>query len=99
LPICRNWCWNSTRRWRLSKEANNVSILNPHPRPLIQAIVQVMKPDPRGKPDFRICDPACGTGGFLVCSYEWLVSKEVSGGVFDRADARRIKSQTFIGQK
>jgi len=68
------------------------------PRPLIQAIVQVMKPDPRGKPDFRICDPACGTGGFLVCSYEWLVSKDVSGGVFDRADARRIKSQTFIGQ-
>jgi len=68
------------------------------PRPLIQAIVSVMKPDPRGKPDFRICDPACGTGGFLVCSYEWLVSREVSGGVFDRADARRIKSQTFIGQ-
>ena len=68
------------------------------PRPLIQTIVQVMKPDPRGKPDFRLCDPACGTGGFLVCSYEWLVSKEVSGGVFDRADARRIKSQTFIGQ-
>src|SRR5258706_2244777 len=57
-----------------------------------------MEPDPRGKLDFRICDPACGTGGFLVCSYEWLVSKEVSGGVFDRADARRIKSQTFIGQ-
>jgi type I restriction enzyme M protein len=68
------------------------------PRPLIQAIVQVMKPDPRGKPEFKICDPACGTGGFLVCSYEWLVSKDVSGGVFDRADARRIKSQTFIGQ-
>ena len=73
------------------------------PRPLIQAIVQVMKPDPRlpagrqaGGHEFKICDPACGTGGFLVCSYEWLV--EVSGGVFDRADARRIKSQTFIGQ-
>jgi type I restriction enzyme M protein len=68
------------------------------PRPLIQAIVSVMKPDPRGKTDFRICDPACGTGGFLVCSYEWLVSKPVSGGVFDRADARRVKSQTFAGQ-
>ncbi len=69
------------------------------PRPLIQAIVSVMKPDPRGKPDFRICDPACGTGGFLVCSYEWLVSKEVSGGVFgDKAESKRIKSQTFIGQ-
>ena len=69
------------------------------PRPLIQAIVRVMKPDPRGKSEFKICDPACGTGGFLVCSYEWLVSKEISGGVFgDKAESRRIKSQTFIGQ-
>ncbi len=42
------------------------------PRPLIQAIVSVMKPDPRGKQGFTICDPACGTGGFLVCSHEWL---------------------------
>jgi type I restriction enzyme M protein len=69
------------------------------PRPLIQTIVRVMKPDPRGKPEFKICDPACGTGGFLVCSYEWLVSKEVSGGVFgDKAESKRIKSRTFIGQ-
>ena len=69
------------------------------PRPLIQSIVRAMKPDPRGKPEFKICDPACGTGGFLVCSYEWLVSKEVSGGVFgDKAESKRIKSQTFIGQ-
>ena len=68
------------------------------PRPLIQSICRVMKPDPRGKPEFKICDPACGTGGFLVCSYEWLVSQEVSGGVFDRTDARRLKAQTYYGQ-
>jgi type I restriction enzyme M protein len=59
------------------------------PRPLIQSICSVMKPDPRGKPDFKICDPACGTGGFLVCSYEWLF--EASKGVLDRADAKRIR--------
>src|SRR4051812_16422831 len=29
------------------------------PRPLIQTICKVMKPDPRGKPDFQISDPAC----------------------------------------
>ena len=66
------------------------------PRPLIQSICRLMKPDPRSKPDFRICDPACGTGGFLVCSYEWLVAE--SKGVFDRADATRIKSKTYFGQ-
>lgn len=38
------------------------------PRVLIQSIVRVMRPDPRGKSEFRICDPACGTGGFLVCA-------------------------------
>lgn len=68
------------------------------PRVLIQSIVRVMKPDPRGKPEFKICDPACGTGGFLVAAYEWLVSKEVSSGVFDRADAKRIRNATYYGQ-
>src|ERR1035438_5133335 len=38
------------------------------PRPLIQAICRVMKPDPRGKSGFTIADPTCGTGGFLVSS-------------------------------
>ncbi len=67
------------------------------PRPLIQSICRVMKPDPRGKHNFTISDPACGTGGFLVCSYEWLV--DVSKGVFDRADARRIRASTYNGQE
>lgn len=42
-------------------------------------------------------DPACGTGGFLVCAYEWLV--EESKGVFDRADAKRIRTSTYYGQE
>lgn len=67
------------------------------PRPLIQAIVQVMKPDPRGKPDFTLCDPACGTGGFLVCAWEWLISQPVSGGVFDRSDYF-IRRSVYHGQ-
>ncbi len=66
------------------------------PRALIKSIVRVMKPDPRGKPDFTICDPACCTGGFLVCAYEWLV--ETSKGILDRKDAKRIKSATYYGQ-
>lgn len=66
------------------------------PRPLIQSICQVMKPDPRGQRDFTVSDPACGTGGFLVCAYEWLVRE--SGGVFERADAKHIKEATYHGQ-
>ena len=67
------------------------------PRPLIQTICHVMKPDPRGKPDFTICDPACGTGGFLVCAWEWLISKPVSGGVFERSDYF-IRKKVYHGQ-
>ena len=39
------------------------------PRPLIQAIVDCVKPTP-GE---RIIDPACGTGGFLLAAHEYLV--------------------------
>lgn len=67
------------------------------PRPLIKSICRVMKPDPRGKSDLTICDPACGTGGFLVCSYEWLV--EASKGVFDRGEAKRIRAKVYHGQE
>jgi type I restriction enzyme M protein len=66
------------------------------PRILIQSIVRVMKPDPRGKPDLKISDPACGTGGFLVCSYEWLLDE--TKGALDRNEAKRIKAKTYYGQ-
>src|SRR3954447_17539824 len=57
------------------------------PRLLIDAIVRCVKPDPRNSRDFKVCDPACGTGGFLVSSYEWLVA-ETHGGSLDRATAK-----------
>jgi type I restriction enzyme M protein len=38
------------------------------PRPLIEAIVDVMGP----APDQTICDPACGTGGFLLAAYDYV---------------------------
>jgi type I restriction enzyme M protein len=65
------------------------------PRLLIQAIVRCMKPDPRVSKDFKIGDPACGTGGFLVCSYEWLLQE--TKGSLDRAIARRIRTATYYG--
>ena len=65
------------------------------PRPLIRSVVRVMRPDPRVRPDFTLCDPACGTGGFLVAAYEWLMHE--SGGKLDRDAARRIKAQTYFG--
>ena len=67
------------------------------PRFLIQTIVRCMKPDPRVHREFTICDPACGTGGFLVASYEWLI-EQTQGGAMDRELAKRIKSSTYFGK-
>ncbi len=66
------------------------------PRLLIRSIVKVMKPDPRASLDFTICDPACGTGGFLLEAYEWLLCQ--TKGALDRKDAKRIKEKTYFGQ-
>lgn len=66
------------------------------PRVLIQSIVRLMKPDPRVSSNFKICDPACGTGGFLVAAYQWLMAE--TGGVFDRKEIKRIKTATYYGQ-
>jgi type I restriction enzyme M protein len=63
------------------------------PRILIQSIVRCVKPDPRAHDEFTIYDPACGSGGFLVSSYEWLIG-QTKGGALDRALARRIKRGT-----
>lgn len=38
------------------------------PRPLIQAIVDVMRP----APGETVCDPACGTGGFLLAAHDYV---------------------------
>jgi type I restriction enzyme M protein len=44
------------------------------PRPLIRAIVDVMQPQPSDSASRTgvICDPACGTGGFLLIAHEFI---------------------------
>jgi type I restriction enzyme M protein len=40
------------------------------PRPLIKAMVDVMSP----QPGTTICDPACGTGGFLLAAHDFIAN-------------------------
>jgi type I restriction enzyme M protein len=67
------------------------------PRVLINTIVNVMQPDPRSAKEYKICDPACGTSGFLMMAYEWLMAE--TKGALDRKDVLRIKKQTYFGQE
>ncbi|MBW8874836.1 MAG: SAM-dependent DNA methyltransferase [Acidobacteria bacterium] len=68
------------------------------PRRLIQSIVRCVRPDPRENPDFTICDPACGTGGFLVVAYEWFLA-ESREGARDAELLQRVRRGTYFGQE
>lgn len=46
------------------------------PRPLIQAMVDCIKP----KIDETVCDPACGTGGFLLAAYDCMKQQSQNKG-------------------
>ena len=54
------------------------------PRPLIQAIVDVMRP----APDTTICDPACGTGGFLLAAHDYIAGHHPNLNQGQRAHLR-----------
>ncbi|WP_412500304.1 type I restriction-modification system subunit M [Shewanella chilikensis] len=46
------------------------------PRHIIRAMVEMLEPDPARSQ--RICDPACGTAGFLSNSYEYIQERYTS---------------------
>src|SRR5712691_2740611 len=61
------------------------------PRPLIRAIVQVVKP----KIGERIYDGAVGSAGFLCESFEYLKSK----GNLTTRDLTTLQTRTFYGKE
>ena len=60
------------------------------PRALISAIVDVMQPGPAD----RICDPACGTGGFFLGAYRSVVERY---SPLDPDQREHLRSGAFTG--
>lgn len=60
------------------------------PRPVIQAMVDAVDPEP-GE---TVCDPAVGTGGFLLAAYEHMRRKPAAN---DRTMARKMRDESFFG--
>jgi type I restriction enzyme M protein len=59
------------------------------PRPLIAAMVEAIAP----QPNQTICDPACGTGGFLLAAHDYIFKKHE----LDREQKKRLKNGTLFG--
>jgi type I restriction enzyme M protein len=59
------------------------------PRPLIAAMVDAIQPQPGN----IICDPACGTGGFLLAAHDFIAR---TPGL-DKAQKKRLKNGTLFG--
>lgn len=73
------------------------------PRHIIDMIVSLVDPGP----SLRICDPACGTAGFLVSAYNHILRKKTSKGSLARghvdgdllttAEWKFMEEQAFSG--
>ena len=63
------------------------------PRHIIKMMVELMGP----KPDEIICDPACGTSGFLVAASEYLKENKKEEVFFDRKNKDHYMNHMFHG--
>ncbi|OLC50658.1 MAG: DNA methyltransferase [Acidobacteria bacterium 13_1_40CM_65_14] len=59
------------------------------PRALIAAMVDVMAP----QPGQTICDPACGTGGFLLAAHTYIAKHPA----LDREQKKRLRTGSLFG--
>ncbi len=63
------------------------------PRHIIKMMVELMKP----KADDMICDPACGTSGFLVAAGEYLKENHKEEIFFDKQKRDHYMNHMFYG--
>lgn len=61
------------------------------PRALIKAMVACLQPEPMK----TITDPACGTGGFFLAAYDYIVSHHE----LNREQKEFLKNKTFYGNE
>src|SRR6187551_1045645 len=61
------------------------------PRALIKAMVECLRPEPMK----TIADPACGTGGFFLATYDWITENKD----LDKEQKQFLKYNTFSGNE
>lgn len=63
------------------------------PRHIIKLMVEMAQPTPKDV----ICDPACGTAGFLIAASEYLIEHHGDAIYKSEASRRKLNSGTFHG--
>jgi len=63
------------------------------PRHIIELMVAMMAPTPKD----AICDPACGTAGFLVAASDYLKAEHGDAIYKDKVARQRFNEETFFG--
>ena len=63
------------------------------PRALIRAMVECVRPEP----GHTIYDPACGTGGFFLASYDFITNPK--NYQLNRSQKQALKGNTFFGNE
>ena len=61
------------------------------PRALIKVVVSCIQP----APNKTICDPACGTGGFLIAAYDYISRNSK----LNKTQKQFLKNETFFGNE
>lgn len=61
------------------------------PRSLIRAMVECVQPEPMK----TICDPACGTGGFILAAYDYIANNHK----LNKEEKEFLKNKTFYGNE
>ncbi len=63
------------------------------PRHIIKMLVELMQP----RPEDTICDPSCGTSGFLVASGEYLKENHKEEIFFNKVNKEHYMNSMFFG--
>ena len=67
------------------------------PRPLIRSLIRCVQPSIEKTSEFTIHDPACGTCGFLIGAFEWIMLETDDGSKLKDSDKIRLVKNTFSG--
>ncbi|MBU2358752.1 MAG: SAM-dependent methyltransferase [Alphaproteobacteria bacterium] len=67
------------------------------PRHVIQFMVSTLLKNESYPRDIAFCDPACGTGGFLVEAFLYLKGRYEEAKLLDESALTRLRENVFIG--